>query len=97
MSHNAAGFYGTGSVSREDGMINKTGRRFGGSILALGLVLLAQAAAAQTAPVTLIAYTSLQKEVLAFGPFAAGKAPLPPDAPPAANEQWEEGEDDAEM
>src|SRR5690348_3544408 len=65
MPHDAAKFYRTGSVSREDGMINKTRRRFGGSILALSLVLLAQAAAAQTAPVTLIAYTSLQKEVLA--------------------------------
>ena len=56
-------------------MINKASRRFGGAVLApilvalslvaIGLVVLIEAAAAQTTPVTLIAYTSLQKEVLA--------------------------------
>ncbi len=46
-------------------MTEKTHQRFGGSILALSLALLAGPAAAQTSPVTLVAYTSLQKEVLA--------------------------------
>ena len=58
-------------------MIDKTAKRSGGAMLALALVLLAGPAMAQSPPVTLVAYTSLQKEVLA--PYEAAFRKVHPE------------------
>ena len=58
-------------------MIDKTAKRSGGAVLALALVLLAGPAMAQSPPVTLVAYTSLQKEVLA--PYEAAFRKVHPE------------------
>jgi iron(III) transport system substrate-binding protein len=57
-------------------MNDRTGWRIGGSLLALGVALLIGPAASQS-PVTLVAYTSLQKEVLA--PYEAAFRKVHPE------------------
>ena len=58
-------------------MIDKIAQRFGGAMLALAFVLLAGPVLAQSPPVTLVAYTSLQKEILA--PYEAAFRKVHPE------------------